>query len=63
VAGAWRAELLPPSPYQATYTPDMPIIGFAFDGQAGVHAHMTATFRQRLGVTPSALRGANPARS
>ena len=38
VAGAWHAELLPRSPYQATYTAGTPIVGFAFDGQAGVHA-------------------------
>jgi AraC family transcriptional regulator len=38
VADSWCAELLPRSPYQAAYTPDLPIIGFAFDGQVGVHA-------------------------
>lgn len=38
MAGAWHAALLPPSPYQATYTPDAPVIGFAFDGQVGLHA-------------------------
>jgi AraC family transcriptional regulator len=38
VAGAWRAELLPRSPYRAAYTPDRPSIGFTFDSQAGVHA-------------------------
>jgi AraC family transcriptional regulator len=38
VVGSWCAELLPRSPYQAAYTPDLPIIGFAFDGQVGVHA-------------------------
>ncbi len=38
VAGAWWAELLPRNPYQAAYTPDLPIVGFAFDGQVGVHA-------------------------
>jgi AraC family transcriptional regulator len=37
-AGAWRAELLPRSAYCAVFTPDLPSIGFAFDGQAGVHA-------------------------
>jgi AraC family transcriptional regulator len=36
--GSWRAELLPRDPYQAAYTPDLPVIGFAFDGQTGVHA-------------------------
>lgn len=38
LAGSWCAELLPRNPYQAAYTPDLPIIGFAFDGQVGVHA-------------------------
>jgi AraC family transcriptional regulator len=37
-AGAWRAELLPRSAYCAAFTPALPSIGFAFDGQAGVHA-------------------------
>jgi AraC family transcriptional regulator len=37
-ASAWRAELLPRSAYCAAFTPDMPSIGFAFDGQAGIHA-------------------------
>jgi AraC family transcriptional regulator len=37
-AGAWRAELLPRSAYCAAFTPELPSIGFAFDGQAGVHA-------------------------
>jgi AraC family transcriptional regulator len=38
LAGSWCAELLPRRPYQAAYTPDLPIMGFAFDGQVGVHA-------------------------
>ena len=38
VPGAWCAELLPRHPYQAAYTPDLPVIGFAFDSQVGVHA-------------------------
>jgi AraC family transcriptional regulator len=38
VAGSRCIELLPRSPYQAAYTPDLPIIGFAFDSQVGVHA-------------------------
>ena len=38
VPGSWCAELLPRHPYQAAYTPDLPVIGFAFDGQVGVHA-------------------------
>ncbi len=50
VAGSWCTELLPRSPYQAAYTPDLPIIGFAFDGQVGVHAFASdrkAAFRAR----------------
>lgn len=38
VAGSWSAELLPRRPYCATYRPDVPVVGFAFDGQIGVHA-------------------------
>ena len=38
MAGSWCAELLPRNPYETTYTPEGPIIGFAFDGQVGVHA-------------------------
>jgi AraC family transcriptional regulator len=48
--GAWCAELLPRHPYQAAYTPELPAIGFAFDGQAGVHAFGSdrkAAFRAR----------------
>jgi AraC family transcriptional regulator len=38
VAGVWCAELLPRKPYEAAYTANLPVIGLAFDGQAGVHA-------------------------
>ena len=38
VAGAWSVELLPRKSYHAAYRPDLPVIGFAFDGQTGVHA-------------------------
>jgi AraC family transcriptional regulator len=38
VAGAWVAELLRRSPYCVSYRLDAPVIGFAFDPQAGVHA-------------------------
>ncbi|MHA7776163.1 helix-turn-helix domain-containing protein [Roseibium sp. M-1] len=34
----WRAELLPRAPYEARYTPEGPIVGFAFDPQTGDHA-------------------------
>src|ERR1700733_6528298 len=37
-AGSWRAELLPRTAYCAAFTPGLPSIGFAFDGQTGVHA-------------------------
>jgi AraC family transcriptional regulator len=37
-AGAWRVELLPRAAYCAAFTPALPSIGFAFDGQAGIHA-------------------------
>jgi AraC family transcriptional regulator len=50
VPGAGSAELLPRHPYQAAYTPDLPVIGFAFDGQVGVHAFGSdrkAAFRAR----------------
>jgi AraC family transcriptional regulator len=35
------AELLPRSPYDAKYTPQAAIIGFAFESQTGVHAFGT----------------------
>jgi AraC family transcriptional regulator len=38
VVGSWSVELLPRKPYCATYRPDVPVVGFAFDGQSGVHA-------------------------
>jgi len=38
VAGAWCADLLPRKPYEAAYAAHLPVIGFAFDGQTGVHA-------------------------
>jgi AraC family transcriptional regulator len=38
VVGSWSVELLPRKPYHAAYRPDVPVVGFAFDGQAGVHA-------------------------
>ena len=47
-AGSYRAELLPRQAYEAAYTPGHPVIGFAFEGQAGVHAFASdrrTTFR------------------
>jgi len=38
VVGSWCAQLRPRNPYCATYIPDAPIVGFAFDAQIGVHA-------------------------
>jgi AraC family transcriptional regulator len=38
MTGSWCAELLPRNPYQTGYTPEAPIIGFAFESQVGVHA-------------------------
>jgi|SRR6185503_12302501 AraC family transcriptional regulator len=38
MGGSWCAELLPRNPYQTAYTPEAPIIGFAFESQVGVHA-------------------------
>lgn len=38
VVGCRRVELLPSRPYEAAYTPDAPVIGFAFESQTGVHA-------------------------
>jgi AraC family transcriptional regulator len=50
MAGSWVAELLPRNAYQAAYTPEAPIIGFAFESQVGVHAFGTdrrAAFRAK----------------
>jgi len=38
VAGRFRLELLPRQAYEAFYTPDHAVIGFAFEAQTGVHA-------------------------
>src|SRR5262245_55860742 len=38
VTGLARIELLPPIAYEAAYTPSAPVIGFAFEAQAGTHA-------------------------
>ncbi len=37
--GRWTAELLPRQPYEARYTAEQPLLGFAFDSQEGVHAY------------------------
>lgn len=36
--GRWRAELWPEAPYSVRYTPDIGVLGFAFDPQTGEHA-------------------------
>lgn len=41
VVGDCCVELLPQSPYSAAYTPELAVIGFAFESQAGVHAFAT----------------------
>jgi len=62
MAGSWVAELLPRNAYQAAYTPEAPIIGFAFESQVGVHAFGTdrrAAFRAKpngLAYVPAGLR-------
>jgi AraC family transcriptional regulator len=38
IDGLCRVELLPAAPYEAAYTPDRPVIGFAFEAQSGMHA-------------------------
>jgi AraC family transcriptional regulator len=38
VVGSWSVELLPRNPYRAAYRPDVPVVGFAFEGQTGMHA-------------------------
>jgi AraC family transcriptional regulator len=38
IAGVCHIELLPRAPYETTYIPDRPVIGFAFETQTGTHA-------------------------
>ena len=38
IDGLARIELLPAAAYEAAYTPGAPVIGFAFEAQAGTHA-------------------------
>ncbi len=37
-AGPYRLMLLPQQPYEARYVATAPVLGFAFDGQTGLHA-------------------------
>jgi AraC family transcriptional regulator len=41
IIGGARIELLPRTPYDAAYTPEVAVIGFAFESQAGTHAFAT----------------------
>ncbi|ASY66700.1 Transcriptional regulator, AraC family (plasmid) [Sinorhizobium sojae CCBAU 05684] len=43
--GRWSAELLPRQPYEAQYVADRPILGFAFESQAGAHAYASDRIR------------------
>ncbi|MCA1492231.1 AraC family transcriptional regulator [Sinorhizobium alkalisoli] len=43
--GRWSAELLPRRPYEARYTADRPVLGFAFESQEGVHAYASDRIR------------------
>ena len=52
--GRWRIELLPPSPYETTYTADGAVIGFALEAQAGVHA-FGSDRRQGFRTKPNGL--------
>jgi AraC family transcriptional regulator len=38
IGGLCRIELLPRAPYETSYMPDRPVIGFAFEAQKGMHA-------------------------
>jgi AraC family transcriptional regulator len=52
--GRFRAELLLRSPYDAAYTPELAIIGFAFERQTGIHAFATDR-RTRFQAKPNGL--------
>ena len=52
--GAWSANLLPKSSYEATYIPQLSVIGFAFEEQTGVHAIGTSR-RSRFKAQTHAL--------
>lgn len=43
--GRWSAELLPRQPYEARYTADRPVLGFAYESQDGVHAYASDRIR------------------
>jgi len=54
LAGAWRIELLARAGYEAAYTPELPSVRFAFDGQVEVHA-FGGDRRTGFGVRPDSL--------
>jgi AraC family transcriptional regulator len=45
VSAAWCVELLPRRAYEAAYTPDRGVIGFAFESQTGVDAFASDRIR------------------
>lgn len=52
--GRWTAELLPRQAYEARYTADCALLGFAFDSQEGVHAYAGDRIRP-FRATPNGL--------
>jgi AraC family transcriptional regulator len=54
IDGSWSAELLPRNSYLAAYTPESPIIGFAFESQAGIHAFASSR-KSDFRATPNGL--------
>lgn len=52
--GRWSAELLPRQAYEARYTAERPLLGFAFDSQEGVHAYAGDRVRP-FRATPNGL--------
>lgn len=52
--GRWTAELLPRQAYEARYTAERPLLGFAFDSQEGVHAYAGDRVRP-FRATPNGL--------
>lgn len=42
IGGVGKVELLPRAPYEASFVCERPVIGFAFEGQVGMHAFATS---------------------
>ncbi|HEV2674701.1 MAG TPA: AraC family transcriptional regulator [Aliidongia sp.] len=67
--GADRVELLPAAPYDVAYTPQTPVIGFAFETQTGAHAFASdrmSPFRTRpnsLAYVPAGCEVASRSRA